>query len=195
MGNSFMLGMVFPAANQKTPMFKAHPLLKYLPYSVAAAILYCIPAVIYLRSDAFAASYLLYIGNMLFGLCIAVFIWFYNKRRKENANAGIMIFAGHITAVIGIIIACIICILLLLVFAPDVFHSKPAVETLQNAPAQLQSRNRGFITILFMNAVIGNFSAGSFISLILPYTVKRDQEGGAAQITDEERNLNSKIGK
>lgn len=177
-------------------MFKNHPILFYLKYAVVAAILYCITAGIFIYNNVFELSYILYIGNMLFGICIGIFIWRYNKNRKENANAGLMAFAGHITTVMGIIITCMVLLVLIMLLAPDAFSSSQQVnEIIEQAPAQLQGKNRGLLMILFMNAIVGNVSAGSFISIIMPYTVKRNQKGDASRMTPDEIKIVQQSGK
>src|SRR5688500_19518694 len=96
-------------------MFKKHPIKSYLVYSVAAALLYAVLVYLFIRNETFTSSWILFIGNALFGCCIAVFIGLYNKRRKENASTETMMVAGHITTVMGVVVACIISLCLLFV--------------------------------------------------------------------------------
>ncbi len=167
----------------KTPkMLRGHPIKSYLRYSVTAAILYSIVGYIFIHNETFRSAWILFIGNVLFACCIAAFILSYNKRRKQDASAGTMVFAGHITTVMGIIIACIICILIffLLPGAGGSGHTG-ANEVLNNAAPQLQSGARDqYLLTLIMDAIVGNVSAGSFISIILPYTAKRNQKNNAS---------------
>lgn len=156
-------------------MFKTHPILKYLKYSILAAIVYCITVFIFIKQESFSGSWILYTGNMLFACVIAVFILQYNKTRDQNASAGKMIFAGNITTVMGIIISCIIGLLLIVLLAPEVFSS--SVPVLQNTPPQMEEPRHELLLTFLMNAIIGNFCGGAFISLLLPFSVKRDQTG------------------
>ena len=156
-------------------MFKTHPILDYLPYSVGAASVYCITLFIFIKQESFSGTWILYTGNMLFAFVIAVFILLYNKSRDQNASAGKMIFAGHITTVMGIIISCIIGLLLVLLLAPEVFSA--SVPVLQNTPPQMKEPRHELLLTFLMNAIIGNFCGGAFISVLLPFSVKRDQTG------------------
>lgn len=156
-------------------MFKTHPILKYLKYSIVAAILYCITVFIFIKQGSFSGSWILYTGNMLFACVIAVFILQYNKGRDQNARAGKMIFAGHITTVMAIIISCIIGLLLVFLLAPEVFSS--SVQVLQNTPPQMKAPRHEMLLAFLMNAIIGNFCGGAFFSIILPFSAKRDQTG------------------
>jgi hypothetical protein len=38
------------------------------------------------------------------------------------------------------------------------------------------AKQTGLVFMLYMNAIIGNFAAGSFASIILPYAAKRNQK-------------------
>ena len=167
-------------------MFKNHSIKSYLVYSVIAALLYSVVAYLFIRNQTFSSSWILYIGNALFGCCIAVFIILYNKKRKENAGTGTMIAAGHMVTVMGVIIACIISLVLFLLMS-DISHPLQQTDVLNNVPPQMESGKRNqFLLSLFVNAVIGNVSAGSFISLIISYAVKRDQTGTTSVKTTDE---------
>ena len=170
-------------------MLKNHSIKSYLVYSAIAALLYSVAAYILIRNETFDSSWILYIGNALFGCCIVTFIVLYNKKRKENASTGTMITAGHITTVMGVIIACIIT-LLLFFLVHGVQHSIQQTDVLNDTPPQMESGKRHqFLLALFMNAVIGNISVGSFVSLIVSYAVKRDQKGNTSVKTEDEPEL------
>lgn len=169
-------------------MFKDHPIRKYLIYSVIAAISYFIVTCIFISHASFTAIWMLYIGNILFAITIAVFLLMYNKRRKENANTGMMAFAGFITTVMGIIIICALILIVYLV-APGVFNSVPKGSTsFLNAPPQMKGRIGSFIFDIFVSAIAGNISTGSFISLILPYAAKRNQKADTSVIKTDNSN-------
>jgi hypothetical protein len=166
-------------------MLKDHSIKSYLVYSVIAALLYSVAAYIFIRNETFDSSWMLYVGNALFGCCIVTFIILYNKKRKENASTGTMITAGHITTVMGIIITCII-----ILFLFFLVHGVHQADVLNDTPPQMESGKRHqFLLALFMNAVIGNVSVGSFVSLIVSYAVKRDQKGSTSVKTKEESEL------
>ena len=167
-------------------MLKNHSIKSYLVYSLVAALLYSILAYLFIRNQTFNSSWMLYIGNALFGCCIAVFIILFNKKRKENASIETMIVAGHIVTIMGIIIACLISLLLFLLMS-EVSHPLQQTDVLNNAPPQMESGKRNqFLLSLFLNAVIGNVSVGAFLSLIISYASKRDQKGSTSTKTTHE---------
>src|SRR3954470_2783565 len=92
---------------------------QYLPYAIAAAIVYCIPAGLYLNYADYTKSWLLYLGNLLFLFPIMLFLFSFNRKRSRDASTVTMLTAGHITTAMGIVIACLLCVVLSFVFTPD----------------------------------------------------------------------------
>jgi len=159
-------------------MLKAHQLGTYIKFSIAAAILYLVTAWIYISDSSFNEIWLLFLGNMLFASVIAVFVLRYNHNRKERASTVMMVAAGHITAVMGILISCFVCFILLLILSPDVFRVSGVDTTLQDAAPQLENgRTNGYVFVLFANAIIGNISSSSFVSILLPFAATKAQKG------------------
>jgi len=148
----------------------------YLTYAVGAAILYCIPVVIYLNRANFTQAWLLYIGNFLFLITIVAFLFSFNNRRRQDASTMSMLAAGHITTIAGIVIACLLSFILLTVLVPGYLHSGTADKVLANAPANtIKDKTNGLSAMLFLNAIFGNVVAGSASSIIFPFSLKRDQ--------------------
>lgn len=157
-------------------MFSKQQILSYLKYAIPAAIVYCIMAGIFLYNDTYILSYLLYIGNMLFGIVILLFLLNFNKKRAKNSKAKYMTAAGHITAVIGILLSCIIIFILLAIMHPAGYESvSPTANELAKPAAGLKGDTHALIYVLFMDAVFGNIGIGSFLSFMLPFTAKSDQ--------------------
>jgi hypothetical protein len=155
-------------------MFKKHPLLSYLKFSVFAAIAYSLSAMVYLQLRDFTQSWVLYIGNLFFGAGIVFFLFYFNKKKKGNANAGNMIVAGHIATVLATIIACILVFILLACLVPGIFIGHSIV--LQNAPPQTFGNTRHELMIqLFANAAIGNICVGFFVAVLFGSGIKKDQ--------------------
>jgi hypothetical protein len=157
-------------------MFTRLKLIGYLTYGIIAAVLYCIPMVFFVRSGNFEDIYLLYIGNALFLVGIVLYIVHYNNKRAQNGSTSSILIGGHITTGFGIVLALLLSLLLILIFVPGVLHSN-ADTVLQDAnPSQpAEGKFRGILFILFMNTVIGNACTGAFVSILLPYTIKKDQ--------------------
>jgi len=150
-------------------MFKKEYLAAYIKWGIIAAIVFCIPMIMFVKSAEFSSTYLLYIGNVLFLVAIAIYMLSFNKKKGENASTQTMNAAGHIATFFGIIISCIVAAIVLSVFMPG--------ETiLQDAPAQTGNGDtHGLVFMVFMNAIIGNLVGGSFVSIILPYTARKNQ--------------------
>jgi hypothetical protein len=157
-------------------VFKKFHWQHYLPYAIAAAIVYCIPVAFYLNRASFGEAWLLYLGNFLFLTVIVSFLFSFNRRRDKNASAITMLAAGHITTAIGIVTAVVLCFILLLVFVPGFLHSGTTEKVLQKAPANtVKDKTGGLSFMMFADAVIGNLVVGSFASFMFPFTLKRDQ--------------------
>lgn len=150
-------------------MFKKEYLLSYIKWGVIAAVVYCVLMLSFIKSDEFSSTYLLYIGNVLFLVVIAFYMLSFNKSKGENASTQTMTAAGHIATIVGIIISCIVAAIALTVFLPS-----PSV--IEDAPAVTGTgKSHGLIFMVFMNAIIGNLVGGSFASIILPFSARKDQ--------------------
>lgn len=157
-------------------MFQKKFLASYIKYGVAAAILYCITVIIFLKSADFTSTWWLFVGNALFLCAIVAHVLAFNRLRNENDSTQNLVAAGHIATVVGIILSCIITAILLFSFVPDIFSAGKSDTVLENAPAQTGSgKTNGLIFILAMNTIIGNFCGGSVASIIVPFTAIRNQ--------------------
>ncbi len=157
-------------------MFKKEYLASYFTFGTLGAVLFCIPMIIFISSAKFSNTWWLYVGNVLFLLAIVFFLLTFNKKKNENASTQTMVAAGHITTIVGIIISLIVAVIALLIFVPDIFNSGESDTVLANAPASTGTgETHGLILMVFMNTIIGNLVAGSFTSIILSYTAKKDQ--------------------
>jgi len=157
-------------------MFKKEYLASYIKWGIVSAIAFCIPMVIFLNAGKYISTWWLYVGNALFLVIIAAYMISFNKSKGENASTQTMMTAGHIATVIGILISCIVAAILLPVFIPDIFSSVKSNNVLSDAPAETGTgKTNGLVFILFMNAIIGNLCAGSFSSLLIPYSARKNQ--------------------
>jgi hypothetical protein len=164
-------------------MFRNHKIGSYIKYSVLAAVLFCVTVFIFLKDSTFEGTWWLYVGNALFGVAIALFMLWFNKTKREDASSSSLVMAGHITTVMGIIISCVLSYILLIMLVPGLFQSGEANTAVEGAPATVDTgKTDGLVFIVFMNAIVGNVCTGSFISLILGYSAKRDQTKDSAEI-------------
>lgn len=172
---------------EKSVMFTKAKILSYLKYAIPAAIVYCIMAGIFLYNHSYNLSYLLYIGNVLFGINILLFLLNYNKKRDKNSKAKYMVAAGHITAVIGILISVVVVFILLAIMHPSGYESVfPTTKELGHPAAALEGDTHALIYVLIMDTIFGNIGISSFLSFMLPFTAKSDQTSETATIKPNE---------
>lgn len=157
-------------------MFRNLNIRKYIFNSSVAAIVYGIAAFIFVYRATYVDTWILYVGNSAFMVAIAYFMFQFNHRREGNASATSMVIAGHVTTVIGTILATLLGLLLLIIMVPGFFEAGDAGRVLQDEPANMpQGNTDGLGFIVVANAIFGNASMGSFVSLILAFTLKRNQ--------------------
>jgi hypothetical protein len=144
-------------------------------FAIAAALVYCITVYFYIKHMMYAESYILYVGNFLFAAVIGIFIaWFYKKHESDIGTIRLVVL-GAKAAVLGIVITCFFCLLMLFIFVPQIFRSETVSHLqLQRSPAQFEGKNQGFGAILFLNAILGNAGASFFISLLIPFSVMKN---------------------
>ena len=141
-----------------------------------AAILFSIPVFFFLKGISWSQSWLLYLGNALFMVVVAVTLVLFNRQWKSNASSTSMVLAGVIVTVLGIIISCLICVLLLSIMIPGLYHSGTPDKVLTGEPANaVPDSARGPVYMVLFNATMGNICTGIFICIIFPFTLKSDQ--------------------
>lgn len=160
----------------KTPIFNKKHLKEYIFFGAMAAILYLIPLFFFLLNNSYENSYYLYIGNALFFLVI----FYYNikllYRPYDKQRAVSMLIAGELVTLTGIVLAVVTSFILMLAFFPGIFSLKAPEAILSNAPAAAEVvRPSGLLFMIFINAIICNFGAGSLISVMVSYAGKQNQ--------------------
>jgi hypothetical protein len=151
-------------------MLKKIPLY-FIKYSILPAILYIIPLIIFVIDETFSETWLLYLGNALFLCYIFVFAVHYAKQQNNRTSP---LSAGLTVTIISIIFTCILVLVVIFIFAPGVFHTGSSAQGLKNTPAALPDKNsHGVIFMLFANATIGNFTAGSVSSVLAAGATKQ----------------------
>jgi hypothetical protein len=157
-------------------MFKKEYLFSYIKWGVISAIAFCIPMIIFINSADYSATWWLFAGNVLFLVAIAFYMIEFNKSKGENASTQTMVAAGHVATIVGIVISCIVALIALPIFIPDIFGSGISDKAMEDAPSQTGTgKTHGLVFFVFMNAIIGNVSGGSFSSIIVPYTARKNQ--------------------
>ena len=99
-----------------------------------------------------------------------------SKKRDNNESTVALVFASHMAVLVGIIVACIICFLLLSIMVPGYLSSSHPEKTLVDEPVNIiHDKTEGLSFIVFMAATVVNFSVGSFTSIVLPFYLKKNQ--------------------
>lgn len=161
--------------------------MEYLMYGFIAALLYCVLLAVHLKEGNYESLYLLYIGNAAFGVAILAYNLKLIYKPYEKKRTVSMLIAAHLTTVIGTILSIIFAAVLLAIFYPDILSSTPDTLAPQNAPPQVQERPAGWLLMLIINALVLNFSVGSFISIVSSYA------GKINQTKDKPAHLNNRI--
>jgi NAD/NADP transhydrogenase beta subunit len=144
--------------------------------AVFAALLFCIPVFVYIQYGNYTGSWLLYLGSFLFMAVLWMHTLAENKRRRANESTIALVFASHVTTVLGILISCAISFILLVILVPGYLGPGVAEKTLTGEPPQLVvDKTDGLSFEVFMAAIVMNFSVGSFTSIILPFYAKQNQ--------------------
>lgn len=152
--------------------------IHYIMFAALSAIFYICPIFFYIKNAEFKSSWILYIGNLLFAGVIAVYLFFEIRERNFYASATRFLKRGYIIAIIGIAFSVIFSLLLLFIMVPDFISSSPGSDaTFTSPPAQLRGHNNGFVFILLLDAVVGNFSTASFVALMVSVTSTKSQRG------------------
>ena len=133
-------------------------------FGIISSVLYCIPVVLFLRDERYTETWLLYLGSAIFLVCIFSFGLMYGGKKNDDPNK---IYNGFVVTTLGVIFSCILILLLTLVFAPGVFNIGSANDVLRQTPAALsKNAGHGLLFSMLTNAIIVNFSAGTFASVM-----------------------------
>jgi hypothetical protein len=158
-------------------IFTNLPFKTLFVYGLAAAVAFCIPLYFFIKTATFSSLWLLYLGNALFMGCMFLFIpAFFGRMRSDNASTASTLIAGHASTIIGVVISCILAFVMLVIMVPDLFSAGRSDDAMTQTPANMiHGPTNGLVFAVFLSAIIGNISAGSFVTLITAYTAKRDQ--------------------
>jgi hypothetical protein len=103
-----------------------------------------------------------------------VYMLAFTRKKHDNPNTSLLLTAGHAVTVIGVVLSCLIAFIVLMIYAPNLVGGGEVEHVLENTPAQ-DGKAEGLVMFVYLDAIIGNFSAGSAVALFLAYTTKRDQ--------------------
>jgi amino acid transporter len=144
--------------------------------ALIAAVLFCVPAAIYISKASYRATWLLYLGSFLFFITIWVHTMMDSHRRKDNESTVALVFASHVATIAGIVLCCITCFILLTLMVPGYLQPGTPGKVLTGEPANsLVDKTDGLSFDIFFAATFINFSVGSFTGIVLPFALKRNQ--------------------
>ncbi len=145
-------------------------------WGLIGAIAFCIPVYLYIRDDTYTESWLLYVGSALFMIAMGIHIVSENKKRGENESTVALMFISQVATIIGIIAACLISFILLVLFVPGYLESGNTAKQLTDTPpSTISDKTNGLSLKIFATAIIANFCAGSFVGIVFPFSQKRNQ--------------------
>lgn len=161
---------------KNNPLLDARHKKEYLIFGGLAAIFYIVPVMIFLGKHNFQSLYYLFMGCFFFMAAIFFYCFKLLYTRYDQKRAVSILLAGHLATVTGVILACILVIVVMLLFEIDIFGSTLPGEILPGSPAQSDSNAPSHLLLMILTTtVIGNVGTGSFISIIVSYANKRDQ--------------------
>ena len=115
-------------------------------------------------------------------IVIAASLFAFNRKKGDDAGTVPMLAAGHIATLTGIIIACLLCFILLLIYVPGFIETGTPSKILKDEPANIiRGKTNGMVFMIFMSATMGNFVGGFAASIIFSFTLKRNQTGEEVQ--------------
>ncbi|MBC7628376.1 hypothetical protein [Ferruginibacter sp.] len=141
-----------------------------------ASLLFCICAFIFIKLADYTASWILYVGSLLFFFTIAITTVKASKIRGGDESTGGLVFASLVTTIVGVLLSVLFCFLLLMIMDSGFILSGPSSKVLKDAPSTtIHSKTGGLAPELFAAATLLCFFNGAIVSVILPFYVKRTQ--------------------
>lgn len=162
----------------RNPIFNKQHIAEYILYGFIGAIAYTIALACFLNNNKYENFYYLYIGNGAFMFVIFYYAFRLLYRPYDSKRAVSMLIAGNFATLVGVALSAILAVATMLFFYPALFASVPADKLIEDAPGTIQPHNAGgLLVMIFINAIVGNFAVGTFISVVTAYAGKREQRG------------------
>lgn len=155
-------------------MFKTPFLRTNLIFGLLAGLIYCIPVFFFIQQANYTQTWLLYLGNFLFMVIIIVYLIFISKLKNENSGTVSLIVTGEKEVIFATLVAVILSFILLAVFIRGFFGNGIPGKVLSDRPVSIiHDRTHGLDFMVLTNAVTGNLVTGSFMSVILPASLRK----------------------
>ena len=105
---------------------------------------------------------------------IAAFLIYVGRLKKEGSSTLSLVVTGQKEVLLGIVIAIILSFILLIILIPGLFERGIPGRVLSHEPANtMHDRTNGLDFMVILNASIGNFVTGSFVSVMLPASLRK----------------------
>jgi uncharacterized membrane-anchored protein YitT (DUF2179 family) len=141
--------------------------------AMAAALLFSIPAAIFLFSSTYSNVWLLYLGNMLFAGVVLWSVIRVNHRVHDAASLNSLFSVGIRVMFYGLLIASVLCLIMMVVQSTMVTAQTAVEQSPDNAGAD----TRGDLVInLFISTVLINAVLGALASALGSSVAKRNQK-------------------
>lgn len=141
-----------------------------------AAVLFCIPAFVFIKQADYTQAWLLFLGAGLFFFAMAYHTYSESRKRGGNESTVALIFESHVATLVGVIIASVICFILLSIFIPGYLQSGATDKVLENQPSNsVTDKTEGLSLKVFMGSTILAFAGGSIAGITIPFYAKRNQ--------------------
>ena len=157
-------------------MFKKIDWVSTFKWASFGALLFCVPAFIYIIHADYTLSWILFLGSVLFLFVNAFHNVVESKKRGGDESTIALVFAAHVTTIAGILLACLVCFILLVILVPGYLEAAPAEKLLTKEPASMvMDKTNGLSFNLFISATVLNFAGGSIAGITVPFYAKRNQ--------------------
>ena len=157
-----------------------------LKYALIEAVLFAATVFIYVKYATYQKTWLLFLGSFMFLIVNALYSYIINRLRSAADTPFTLIVKSHIVTVSGIILSCILSFLIMTIMIKGYTAGDVLNQPLPGDPPTMESNKITSLSIkIFLVAVIGNFIAGSFPGLLIPFFLDRQKQ-------EEQPNMSTK---
>jgi len=148
---------------------------EYLLWGGLAGLGYSIPVLVYLSMANYYYSATVFIGCILFMLVVLLYTIRLTKRRPEYKSTWMMIIAGHMVVLTGIIMSVLVSFFLCLIYIPGFLSGHSLGSFMKDSPDAMNIHNTGTLMIIAITSTLVNFGVGGVITILAAYAVKLNQ--------------------
>ncbi len=144
----------------------------YALKALIPASIYCITVIIFLIKADYTSIWILFVGNVLYMIFLAVLIYTGNRSVKFEASPLTSTFGGHILSLTGAAIAVVFSLILYFVFDFATHGSRG--EVLQGAPGSFSTTaSHQMLFVLVLITALGNTVSGFLAALLMSFDITK----------------------